>query len=1028
MANAQAAAQLGTLRDGPQAMRPTALRTLTAIVKSLGSSSSVQLISSPEFGAALLRAFEASVATDEVAAEVHGEAIALLRLCLEDTPPPSVFPSLFEIACAPIKMLCGGTVVPDRLAPVCELLRSLADAIPTPRRADAAMISSALSTAGPALDGLCHTLLDACAAEHRRAEQTFGLVNAPEQNFGPLNALYKLAVRAAACLPHLPGGAGRVPQHLIECMLPPLVEAFRAVGSGTGDVRVAKLALFYGDKLRGFCTAFARYSCDPISKQSAAGDESRGIALALAASYAALSPRPPPAAAGGDDAPGGAPPDAATWRTTWRRLRTVLDACVVVLLEAWCAAPAADVAAATCAHAQGSEGSRIFAQWVSLAEVGSAHTAPAGSRGGGDWQHPHQHQQHQPYDEHTLGLLQLLAAAMRAAVCGASSELLAPSVLSDATSAWLGLLPRCYASLLYMPAATSAPIAAATPLSPPPPPLVSMLADLNAVVERVRDTARPALLRALVGACCSPHFLTRVAAIELASHVLCVLPGASASPFLRNLLLLADRLALPSSPTATSQVADDARRALLSLAAAACSSSPSDDVRGQLLAQLHPVLSQPHVANVASGGGGGGSKPPTLDVAVELLEALAAHCPPPAATLAASASEAATAARERSSLQQALGSCRAASWLSALLAATGRCGTAHACLCLRAIAALVRLLPAVALPADAHQSLPPTLVQALQAASPARGAAASGNPSAAASAADAQLCESALSASAALIAAGTLSARQLGALLHAAAAALPPTPATSHHYHHHQADGRVQLPMCKLVNAALSNASAVADAPLASALSRLILQLVQLAFSKPAVASSLQPIGAGGERNGGEEPPPDVKLLQHETIALAAQFMLVCEDGVQINELSDALSATSPQATRLLHAKLGAPGVSGVLQEDDSQQRAALDGEAARAIAAAAKAQAAVEATVSVQQRQRAAKRAKCDGPAAEAARRGLGLLRSGLQALREAATQAWAADGGAGNGSAFEEYHAELLEHVQQVNALATGAVPMAP
>ena len=174
-------------------------------------------------------------------------------------------------------------------------------------------------------------------------------------------------------------------------------------------------------------------------------------------------------------------------------------------------------------------------------------------------------------------------------------------------------------------------------------------------------------------------------------------------------------------------------------------------------------------------------------------------------------------------------------------------------------------------------------------------------------------------------------------------------------------------------------------------------------------------------------------MYRHEATALVACFMSRCTDDTQVGRLMAAMNEVSVDAQPMMVDYLRLLNEASGVDECMKLSVEVLTAEQDAAFAAAALEEAA--AKVAGEQAGEAgthiSKRARVSGepsaglgaglaselrpaPAVEAADRGLGLLRTGLSALREAAASQAAGSAGVG-----EMVHKQLREHLHQVHTL---------
>ncbi len=861
------------------------------------------------------------------------------------------------------------TEADERVKPLCEVLKSLHDVLPDPRRAAEATVAAATATEAlgfmvPIFGTVLTALIEACEAEAQR----------PKRQFAVINATWKLVVRMSsiAPLPRLAAAAtlsGRredaeleLPRRLLRCLLRAVERAFAdelAASSAASALEAAKVVQFYTDKLKLVCAAYAPWlladTSAPGGDCAQGGRSARTICLCLSGAYASLTMRPitqsphpgPNAPSPSTDLVGGVV--GAVYR---RKVRATLDACVLSLLSATADGGVIDLEhPPTPGEVGGSCRGGMLEHWASLsmdADVIGGMDAPTS-----------------PEQQRTaFGLLMLHSAALRAASrCGAPSvQRLAGRIWAQ----WLRLLPHSYAALLApRTSATAATPSAAIELEgiggqcvlatgESLPVLRRLLSEAATLASSAPQPMHASMLAALVDGGCRPHLLTRRAAVELWPFALRALPAAAAAEHSVQLLLAAEQLERLRSASAAM------RHRLLALVAA---SVPvlSQEACGQLLGRVHSALLTANASKLESVPCELASSPSWL-VAVELLEALADQAP-----------SAAAGALEAHSAPQ---------WLAILCARVsnelnamhGICDTEACGFALRGLTALLTLLPAAQVPSGVSDSLSTCLPRLL--------AAAEQCPS--------ELCARTLETAAAGF--STLTLRSAGAVAQAAVLVLRDSAHSE----------RCARPLIALAQAICTCGFAEDDAIAASA-SLLVTGLLAHAFpaNGPAPAPTVPPAYGGH------------LALQDATIALAADAMSKGTDQLAL-KVQGVLPSCGPDAWPMLSQHLGRLNNPATCDPCcaplDLEQRTALSATAQSEAAEAAEAEAASKASAETQL-SRAAKRAKQQEPAGAAAERGLGMLESGIATLRKAAVSGLSA-----------KVRAALNKHVAQVHALCVG------
>ena len=589
------------------------------------------------------------------------DGAALLRTCLQCAhqrsgghllaPAPQgaqpLLRPLLECTCATVRAILSSPALSptdERIAPLCDALKTLHDVLPDPKRANAAGAAEADGCLVSLLMSTLAALLKACEAEAHRAKRNFAIMNAiwklvvRVSAAQPLPRLAAAAVAAAAAVPPTTSAgtdpALLLPRRVLRCLLPALSRALadETSASTDGKQEAAKVVQFYADKLKSMCAAFAPWL---VAECAAAAARASPTGPAASAASAAASAVASSAADGG-----GAPPfteltrclasayvslttptvatpapsaetfvGAVVGAAHRRKVRAGLDACVLSLLGAAAAAALAapgtavvDLERPLAAAADASHGG---------ASAGGASSSGDGGRGplerwaalgadaalvGGVDEPPTAEQQRL-----ALGLLLLHGAALRAAWrSGAAAVQQYASAHGWPT--WLRLLPRCATALLALPA-TAAPLAACgqraptehpAPDAPSPPPdapmLVRLLSEAAALAASAPPAARAPMVLALIDGGCHAHMLVRRAAVELWPCALAALPAAAAAQQCTQLVLAANRL------VRLAPASDATRHRLLALAAASCAgaasgSVPSDGAADELCARLLALAS-----------------------------------------------------------------------------------------------------------------------------------------------------------------------------------------------------------------------------------------------------------------------------------------------------------------------------------------------------------------------------------------------------------------------------------------------------
>ena len=248
---------LTSLGSDPDAAKTTALRSLAAAVRFDSRNCSPVLCttlatsvlaSRPRVAAQLSSGISCSTSTWSAPAETFVEGVALLRQLLQGVldqhahkggflhAPPAVIGALLECLSAPLRGLLSETTLHSsdgRIKPLCDALKAIFELLPDPKRTDATPLPQEPQLV-PLLESLCRALLEACAAEHQRAEDNFTL----------MNATWRLLVRLGSTLPRLPRPEAAahaaasapplcVPLALLQGLLPPLCSAFDALNVGS---------------------------------------------------------------------------------------------------------------------------------------------------------------------------------------------------------------------------------------------------------------------------------------------------------------------------------------------------------------------------------------------------------------------------------------------------------------------------------------------------------------------------------------------------------------------------------------------------------------------------------------------------------------------------------------------------------------------------------------------------------------------------------------------------------------------------
>lgn len=1014
------------LAAGPEAARPVALRQLVAAVKFDSRNLS------PVLAATLAKTCLAPrPSTGESAPfETFTEGVALLQVLLKATvsqhawrdasvgllaAPPALVGALFECIISPCRGLLSDPTLDGskdgRVKPVAEAMKAVFDLLPDHKHTDLPQEPQLVQP----LESLCVALIDVCTAEHLR----------PGDNFPVMNVTWRLLSRCAAILPLLPGATCSscastsdapfcLPQAIFRCLLLPLGAACEALaaaephgGAGAPNGAAAagthelpppatdtptpsdKVSMFYCDRLKSLLSTYAPWLAAEASRRSAIAVE---LSRALAHAYARLLPLPP------------------LWlpnlRQSRRKIRSMLDTSVLTMLTVVSGreAEAAQHGAAPPPSTAVDVPCAVLDHWTLLA---AATESPLTA----------------------YGFSQLLLAAMRVTTTSArltaGSAALQRRVVASALPAWLELLPRSYTALL-----------APSDRHGRPPPHVArphrlitpVLSEMCALASGAPVGARIPLLEGLVTGSCAAHPLTQRVAAELWPYALRPLPSSEAVQWVSTCLLAASRL------EAHAPGSEHLRRGLLALVASTCAgrSLPEAEAATMLSRLASPLTGEP-----LGGDDGRGGQPPhqptttsaqdepvRAAVAVELLEALAVCAPspspsdseglPPTVCMSGVAPAHTDAAAEGASRWRSVAAilerCGAARWLSAVSSSVQRSMSshdgsraAHTALCLRGVSALLLLWPrGESLPSGVADSLPDVLRSAVAA------------PSAADTPARTLLTRALETASAAM---GWFEPPHVLSLLHAVSQVLLPqnvlpggTGAAAV-----AMDSACLAALCDMLRSVLRRRGAAREQQqMGQIVAALICLVLDLAFADDATHDSLKSGASAKDRD-------ERCAVRVKAVDVAAAFIMGgSADAMHVQRVQQAVArpAVMPLLTAHLQklsecqTEAGAVAAASRIEFATPEE---LDMQSAAAAELATTATAANEdcASVSASSFERA-KRIKREGtPRIEAAERGLGLLRGGLQALQEAAAQA------GGNGRALARYQAQLKEHLQQLDAL---------
>jgi hypothetical protein len=1021
-----------TLSGGPDHERPNALRALASAVK-FDSRNLSPLLVTTLAATCLASATPSSGGSGPSSSAISDatfiEGIALLRVLLKAAVdqhawrdsslgllcvPPQLFSALLECVGAP----CQGLLLQPQLAngsdasvrPVCETLKAVVELLPDPKKRPHAPLPQEAIKMAPSLETLCRTLLAACTAEHHR----------PTDNFPLMNATWRLLARAAATLallqPPLVLGrspASSLPVAIFRCLLQPLAAAFGGLaaagtavdarGTAANDTLTPSdtVAAFYCDKLRAFLSAYAQCVTWEASQRSPFADE---LAHALARAYGQLLPLPPK--------------EQPHLRQSRRKLRSILDACVLVLLSA------PDVSEGCAQH--GLLTSQVTAcslpvlvHWAELGwstaksleprpqpPVPPPAPAPSGIAPPAT-----------ASPAHAYGFSQLVLAGLRASLCSCGS--VAPAsdrseqhradlqrrVIALALPAWLGLLPCCCERLCSpWPRAdiVGAPAARPTRLATP------MLNEACALVSRASLATRAPLLMGLVDGCCAPHPVTRRVAVVLFTYAIRPLPVAESVDWLSCCLLAANRLDehVPGS--------DSLRSGLLAPVAATCA---SDAIPAEGAAVLLVQVEAPLAGDGAFEEGSQTTDGCRLATAVELLEALAAQHVR-LGTGEADAGDVCCGPRGQGTdaICSLLHRCGVARWLCALIRGLQRAETsAQAVLRLRGISALLLGCPAVDhLPIPSADGLPAVVARAFSLAS-------------GSSCAERDLlCAHALKVADAAI--HRLALPEVMAILQSAVAVLYPLAGHANLGAAAAARGgsgviggpRVEegheklclSALCALLSSALRLGLPARDPQFSAVFATLTCAMLTRGFDDSVVVDSAEEIQPGGGVTRA--------ALRYQMVGVAASFMMGgAADSTQVARVQKSVSQPSIMPLLTAHLTRLNEGIS-----EGSTNASSFEEE--HSVAAMDKAAAAARASLEIAASSASkafmhVKRARLEPPfRSDLADHGIEQLRAGLQALHNAAAKA------GGGSRALGSYRVQLQEHAQEFDALlAANAQP---